>query len=69
MYFLATIWALIGFVFCSIVVFGGSVYLVGQFIDKYKLPTILGTAAMIPAIIIAMWIFRFFFVLPIFSMD
>tara|TARA_Y100001970_G_C13871382_1_gene669185 strand:+ start:300 stop:506 length:207 start_codon:yes stop_codon:yes gene_type:complete len=67
--FLASIWLLIGFVFCSIVVFGGSVYLVGQLIEKYKLPTIVGTAAMIPAIIITMWIFKFFFVLPIFSMD
>tara|TARA_B100002003_G_C13606273_1_gene312164 strand:+ start:133 stop:339 length:207 start_codon:yes stop_codon:yes gene_type:complete len=65
--FLAVIWTLFGFVICFALILGGGIAIFGDFLEKYNLPTILGTAFMILLVIASFWIFRFIFVLPIFE--
>ena len=65
--FFEGIWLMIGFLFCSLGIFGGAILLLGKLDEKYKLPWIFGFIALIISSILCVWTFKFLFIPPYFS--
>ena len=63
--FFETIWLMIGFLFCSLGIFGGGIYLYSKLDEKYNLG--IGFVVLILLLILCMWTFKFLFVVPYFS--
>lgn len=63
--FFETIWLMIGFLFCSLGIFGGGIYLYSRLDEKYNLG--IGFIVLIILLILCMWTFKFVFLPPYFS--